>query len=361
MLLDRLLDPIVTLSGAEAGAVRLLSDSGERLQLASAIGLPLVVQQAEALVDRHCGLCGRTLDEQHAVMTSDLRDCTARHGPGFFGASCRRVLSVPLRHRTRVLGLYNLYFADGVEPPPNVMPLLRSLGDLLGLALDNARLEAESLRATVLHERQQMAAEIHDSVAQTLTFVKMRLPLLQDALTDHDPAHAARYLADVRQAVGEAHESLREIVTEFRTRIGPRGLANALEALVARFRERNAIELSVVQRGLPLSLSADTETEVFHVVQEALANVERHSQARHAWLSIEGGPIGFEVRVEDDGVGPRPGDEQCDDGSHFGIGIMGDRAQRMGGELVVQARPGGGTVVRLSCHVHGGTAAQEAR
>jgi len=97
-----------------------------------------------------------------------------------------------------------------------------------------------------------------------------------------------------------------------------------------------------------LSLSTEVETEVFHIVQEALANIERHSRARHAWISLEGGPVGFELRVEDDGIGPRPADEQCDEGSHFGIGIMGERALRMGGELSVEARPGGGTRVRLA-------------
>jgi len=228
------------------------------------------------------------------------------------------------------------------------MALLKSVGELLGLALDNARLEAESLRATVMHERQMMAAEIHDSIAQTLTFVKMRLPLLQDALLVHDDPQAMKYLGDVRQAVGESHASLREIVTHFRTRIDSRGLARALESLVARFRERNAIELSYVKRGAALSLSTEVETEVFHIVQEALANIERHSRAQHAWISLEGGPVGFELRVEDDGIGPRPADEQCDEGSHFGIGIMSERAVRMGGELSVEARPGGGTRVRLA-------------
>jgi two-component system nitrate/nitrite sensor histidine kinase NarX len=349
-LLDRLLDPIVTLAGAQAGAVRLLSESGEKLQLASVVGLPPAVQRGEATVDRHCGVCGRAADGQRMVWATDLSSCTARVDTDYFGHDCRRLLAVPLQHRGRVLGIYNLFFADDVEPPPHVMALLRSLGDLLGLALDNARLEAESLRATVMHERQMMAAEIHDSMAQTLTFVKMRLPLLQDALVEHDDAHALKYLGDVRQAVGEAHASLREIVTEFRTRIGPRGLSNAMEALVARFRERNAIELSFVNRGTPLNLSTEVETEVFHIVQEALANIERHSQAQHAWLTIDGGPIGFELRVEDDGVGPRVGDEQCDEGSHFGIGIMGERAHRMGGELAVLPRVGGGTQVRLACH-----------
>ena len=78
----------------------------------------------------------------------------------------------------------------GQQPPParvaapsaEVLALLKSVGELLGLALDNARLESENLRAVVLNERQMLAAEVHDSVAQTLAFIKMRMPLLQEAI-----------------------------------------------------------------------------------------------------------------------------------------------------------------------------------
>jgi two-component system nitrate/nitrite sensor histidine kinase NarX len=354
-LLERFLEPVVNLAGAQAGAVRLLADGG--LQLVGEIGLPRAVQRIEESVDRHCGVCGAAADARHMVWSSDLRSCSARGGGDYFGHDCRRVLAVPLQRRGRVLGVYNLFFAADAEPPPQVVALLRSVGELLGLALDNARLEAESLRATVMQERQMMAAEIHDSMAQTLTFVKMRLPLLHDAVVEHDDARALQYLGDVRRAVGEAHGSLREIVTHFRTRIDPRGLGHALETLVARFRERNSIELSYVNRGLPLSLSTEVQTEVFHIVQEALANIEKHSQARHAWVSIEGGPVGFELRIDDDGVGPRPSDEQCDEGSHFGIGIMSERAQRLRGDFTIGPRPGGGTRVRLACHAAPGAAA----
>lgn len=353
-LLDRLLEPMVALAGAQAGAVRLLSDSGERLQLVSDVGLPGTVHRCEATVDRHCGVCGEAAEQRRIVWASDLHECAERGGDAFFGQACRRLLAVPLQHRGRVLGIYNLFFADETEPAPEVMALLRAMGELLGLALDNARLEAESLRATVMQERQAMAAEIHDSIAQTLTFVKMRLPLLQDAVAECDEAGALKYLADVRQAVGEAHGSLRAIVTQFRTGIDPRGLSHALEQLAARFRERNDIELVYLNRGLPLSLSSEVQTEVFRIVQEALANIERHSQARHAWLTIEGGPVGFELRVDDDGIGPRPADEQCDEGSHFGIGIMSERAQRVRGDFTIGPRPGGGTRVRLAWHATAG-------
>jgi two-component system nitrate/nitrite sensor histidine kinase NarX len=346
-LLHRFLEPIVRLAKAQAGVVRVLSPQGDRLELVSDIGLPPAVQLAERVVDSHCGFCGQALRSQGMVWSADLGTCSTRCGE-YFGSGCRRVMTVPLLHKGRVLGVYNLFFLSDEQPAPEVSTLLRSIGELLGLALDNLRLEADNLRATVLHERQAMAAEVHDSIAQDLTFVKMRLPLLRDAILAHDQERALRYLDEVHGTLGEAHGRLREIVTQFRTRMDPRGLGRALDALVARFGARTGIALQLANRMPALRLGESEELDVFHVVQEALANIERHSGARQAWLSVEPTLAGVVVRVEDDGVGPQPGKAGPGAGAHYGMDIMSERAQRLGGELTVTARPAGGTQVTLA-------------
>jgi two-component system nitrate/nitrite sensor histidine kinase NarX len=346
-LLHRFLEPIVRLANAQAGVVRVLSPQGDRLELVSEIGLPQAVHLAERVVDSHCGFCGEAAQSRGMVWGTDLSTCSARCGE-YFGSGCRRVMAVPLLHKGRVLGVYNLFFMSDEQPAPEVSILLRSIGELLGLALDNLRLEAENLRATVMHERQAMAAEVHDSVAQDLTFVKMRLPLLRDAIVAHDQERALRYLDDVHETLGEAHGRLREIVTQFRTRMDPRGLGRALDALVARFCARTGIELQLTNRMPGLRLGENDELDVFHVVQEALANIERHSGARQAWLSVEPTLAGVVVRVEDDGVGPQPGKAGPGPGAHYGMDIMSERARRLGGDLTVTTRPAGGTQVRLA-------------
>jgi two-component system, NarL family, nitrate/nitrite sensor histidine kinase NarX len=346
-LLVRFLEPIVQLAGAQAGAVRVLSEAGDRLHLVGDIGLPGALCTAEQSVDRHCGFCGDASDSQRVVWADDLAACSRHTAGRFFAQPGRRMLVVPMPYRGHLLGICNLFFDRGAVPPPEVGALLKSVGELLGLALHNARLEAENLRASVLHERQAMAAEMHDSVAQTLSFVKMRLPLLQDALQSHDDARSARYLDDVRQAVGEAHGSLREIITDLRTRIDPRGLGPALEALAARQRERTGIALKVLNRLPTLSLGPERDAELFHVVREALVNIERHAGARRAWLRLRPARVGIEISIEDDGVGPPLASVQNARSGHHGLVIMQERAHRLGAALTVSARPGGGTRVRL--------------
>lgn len=347
-LLQRLLAPVVRLAGAQAGAVRVLSADGRRLLLLSAHGLADAVATEEHSVDRHCGACGSAADGQALAWADGPAGCarlaggdaTAPGGP-------HRLLALPLRHRGRTLGVYNLFFAGAGEPGPEVMALLRSIGELLGLALDNARLERENLRATLLHERQLMAAEVHDSLAQSIAFVKMRMPLLKDALQDRDDARALQYCDEVRGAATQAHASLRVILTQMRAPMDPQGLAHALEVSTEQFRRSSGTALDYVNE-LPaaLRLTAEQESQVFHIVQEALNNVARHAGARHARLHIgAAAPGSVMVEIDDDGAGlPTQATPQ---GLHYGLEIMGERARRLGGRLELGPGAGGGTRVRL--------------
>jgi two-component system nitrate/nitrite sensor histidine kinase NarX len=354
-LLARFLGPIVRLAGAQAGAVRVLSDHGDQLQLVSALGLPEDLCGPGSAVDRHCGHCGAAADGQQIVWATDLSTCADRSGSAYFGQDGRRLLAVPLQHRGRTLGVYNLFFAEAKEPSPEVQAILRSVGELLGLALNNAWLEQERLRATLMAERQMMAAEVHDSLAQSLAFAKMRMPLLHDAMLAHDDAHAQRYYDDVRRAMSEAHASLRGILTHFRAPMDPQGLVHALGASAENFRRSTGTQLDFVNELPGLRLPAEQESQVFHIVQEALSNVARHAGAQHARLHIAPAQPGeLAVVIEDDGAGLPPAVAGT---SHYGMEIMVERARRLAGHLEVGRRQGGGTRVRLTFPVPGFDAA----
>ncbi len=206
--------------------------------------------------------------------------------------------------------------------------------------------EREGVRASARAQQQAMAAEIHDSVAQTLAYVKLRMPLLQAAITGHDAAQALNYCADVRQAVSGAHTSLRAILGQLRTPMDPRGLKFALSTSIAAFRESTQIDLTIDDRAPGLQLSAEQESQVFRIVQEALANIAKHAGAKHAWLGIEASDGRVNVVIEDDGAG-LPAAALQGAPSHFGLEIMHQRAARLGGGIEFAARGGGGTRVRL--------------
>jgi two-component system, NarL family, nitrate/nitrite sensor histidine kinase NarX len=344
-LLQRFLLPVLQFCGAQAGVVRMLSADGRRFELVAEHGLPAALLPSARSVDRDCGVCGWAAGHADMAWSDAAAPCVREHRLG--GEGFARVLAVPLAHRGQVLGLYNLFFTDrDAALEPSVAALLRTIGELLGLALHNERLEREHLQAAVLAERQSMAAEVHDSVAQTMTFAKMRLMLLDDAVARGDATAARAYCAELRRAVGDAHAGLRELLTHCRAPVDPGGFRGVIEASKAGLQAQAHVELAVEDRAPGLRLSAAQDLQVHRIVQEALANVARHAGARHAWITIERRGDALQVLVDDDGCGP-PARPDGTDAGHFGLGIMRERAALLGGRVDVLPRAGGGTRVCL--------------
>lgn len=350
-LLEQFLTSVLALAGAQAGAVRVLTDDGQHMRLLAQQGLPPQVLTSERLVPRDCGMCGVAAGQDVLAWVDDVRSCERHNNAqGYFGLQCQRVLAISLRHGTEVLGIYTLFFERATQLTPETENMLRLIGQLLGLTLHNARIERERLRLTVMKERQELVNEVHDAIAQTLAYVKMRLPLLSDAMLAHDDDRSLKYLGDVRKAVGEVHDNLREVMTFFRTRMDPLGLLHALQGIADGFFDRTGITLEIRNSMQNLHLTDEQEVQVFHIVQESLANIAKHSMAAHAVLSIQRTGAGLEFLIEDDGRGmatsvaaPHAGSVS----SHLGLDIMQGRAHRLGGRIDVSPSAEGGTRVCL--------------
>lgn len=357
-MLGRFLGTMLKLAHASAGAVRVLTTDGRHLRLVGARGLPAEVVERERVVPIDCGQCGLAVRDNRAHYEIDLHECAVRTGHAYFDRDCQAMVVVPLQHGGRLLGTYNLFLPEQFELPEEVVVLFRSIGEHLGMALENARLKRENLRIALMNERQMMAAEIHDSLAQTLAYMKMRVALLQDALSDGEAERAGKYSTDVAQALDMAYGQLRELLTQFRNRMDPLGLAHALREMATGFQDRSGIALDFDNRVSDLRLSVDQEAQVFFIIQEALANVVRHSGATRAKLTLEGAGDYYVATVEDNGRGgqgffaianrttgfeehPRLRD-------HFGLSIMRERASKIGGRIEVANLPGGGFRVRLT-------------
>ncbi len=363
-LLGRFLGTMVRLAHAKAGAVRMLTSDGRFLRLVGSRGLPADLVELERLVPADCGQCGSAVRDNHSRYEIDLHPCALRTGHAYFDKECQAMVVVPLQHDGKLLGTYNLFLPERFELPEEVALLFRSIAEHLGMALDNARLKRENLRITLMGERQMMAAEIHDSLAQTLAYMKMRMELLQDALRDSDEQRAGKYAGDVGQALDDAYLRLRELLTQFRSGMDPLGLLHSLDNVAADFLERTGIALEYRNRITDLRLTVDQEAQVFYIIQEALANVARHSGATQARLTLEGSGDHYVATVEDNGKGGqgffalanRTGGFEEHPGlrDHFGVTIMRERAQKIGGQVAITNLPAGGVRVRLTFPVLAG-------
>jgi two-component system nitrate/nitrite sensor histidine kinase NarX len=344
-LVARYLSTMVRVAGALAGTVRLLTADGKQLRLVSSVGLPPEMVERERLVPRDCGVCGESLAGDRATWSGEPRVCRGMN-PGAFIPGCGEVIAVPLRHRGEVQGVYNLFLAEGRELSDDVRLLFGAISEHLGVALENAQLARENARATLVNERQLLANEVHDSVAQTLAYTRMRAAALRDAQRAGDVPRAERYLAEMEDAIEAAYGELRELMGRFRQPMDPRGLSAALQAALEAFGKRSGAVVSFDARAPEPALSAEDEMHVFHIVQEALANVQKHARAKTVRLSLELAGGQCRVCVEDDGTGFAP--DGADRYEHFGLAIMHERARRLGGELKIESPPGGGTRLVLS-------------
>jgi len=357
-LLGRFLSTMIRLAGAQGGAVRLLTSDGAHLRLVGSLGLPADFAAREHLMPLDCGACGQAMRENRTSFSIDMHDCAKITGLPFFDSKCQAMVVVPLRYRGKLLGAYNLFLSERFELPEEVALLFRSIGEHLGMALENVRLTRENLRITLMNERQMMANEVHDSLAQSLAYMKMRMALLQDALADGQPERADKYAGDVSQALDDAYTGLRQLITQYRNRMDPLGLLHALAEMSSAFQERTGIALDYDNRIMDLNLSVDQEAQVFYIIQEALANVVRHSGASRAGLLLEQIADHYQVTVEDNGKGGQgffvvanpigSFDEHPRLRDHFGLAIMRERAQRLGGRIDVANLPAGGVRMRLS-------------
>jgi two-component system nitrate/nitrite sensor histidine kinase NarX len=352
MLVD-FLGLVVRLCGARAGAIRVPTADGANLRLLAAIGLPGEVCARDSMMPASCGMCGAALQSSLTRQATASIGCAVREG-GTSQAFSGRAVAVPLDHRERPIGVLNLFFSEGQDPPAGITRLLRPFGQLIGMALENERLTRENLQARLETERQHMAADVHDALAQSLTFMRMRMTLLDTAIRDGDCHHAFAYAGDVSDELRNAHGRLREMISLYRAGMASRGLVPSLRELAAAFRRRTGIELAFDCGIDELDLPADQQLQIFYIVQEALANVSHHSGANQATLAIEREGDELRVTVEDDGRGPDAEilDPRCagrlTEAGHHGLQIMRERAGRAGGRLQLSALPSGGTRVNLT-------------
>ena len=242
------------------------------------------------------------------------------------------------------LGVLNVVSAEWTELSDDDLRLLHTVGDLLSMAIERARLFQRSADLGAIEERTRLARELHDTVAQSLTAITLRLESA-DAMMEGGAApeqiHGA--LREALRLTQKSLEETRRSVHDLRSAsLEGRSLAQALAALAEEFGERGGLRMTVAlgeQRPLPLYLSAG----LYRIAQEALNNTLKHAQAERATVQLTTTQDRVELVVEDDGVGFDPSAAQA---GRFGLIGMAERARLMGGELTVASSAGAGSQVR---------------
>ncbi len=232
-----------------------------------------------------------------------------------------------------------------------VVSNLKERSERLSNIISSVQLARLKLRKAQFQERATIARELHDSLAQSLSYLKIQSSRLQNILTASDMQGLGKameidaMMQDLRMNLNIAYRHLRELISTFRLTMGGKDFSQALNDSVEEFSKRSGIAFDIDNR-LPADvLSVTEETQLLHIIRESLSNVVRHSRAKFALISIlytEQGQV--KASVEDDGIGiPDISNPE----QHFGIIIMQERAHTIGGDINLTERPGGGACLTI--------------
>ena len=216
---------------------------------------------------------------------------------------------------------------------------------------ENEQLEEVRLRTALMQERRLIANEVHDSLAQSLTFMRMRVALTKDALETNEGSpfsegrlRALQYLAEIESSLAVTHGRVRQIITQYRAVPTTLGLIQGLEKEVADLNGLGGVHLSFKSLVDTLDLLPGHEIQVIYIVREALANIVKHARATRGRVTLSMAEGGYLLEIEDNGVGTQASTDGGEHG-HYGLNIMRERAQYLGGSLVFESagltpRPG---------------------
>lgn len=345
--LDAALQKIAELFSVQTGWVWLQREDTGATYLAASLNLPPGLTNNPARMEGGYCYCldKYALGEMEDARNVSIITCTRLQGLDEGAEGLRYHASVPLYHHNKRVGVLNVVSADWRELSADDLRLLNTVGDMLSIAIERAQLFSHSIQLGAAEERNRLAREIHDTLAQGLTAIALQLETA-DALLDANPANARaavqRALALTRANLEEARRSvldLRAAPLEQRT------FCDALRDLVAQYGTEWKFETDFQIIGGNHPLPIRIEAGLYRIAQEALTNVARHADAKHVSVRWTTTPEGVELTIEDDGRGF---DTEALSKGRFGLVGLNERARLLGGTLEVCSVPGEGTSLTIT-------------
>jgi two-component system NarL family sensor kinase len=279
------------------------------------------------------------------VECSRLRDATGdRQGLAYHA-------SVPLVEGDRLLGIMNVATSQWDLFTPQDLQILSAVGYQLATAIERTELAEQATQVARVAERNRLAREVHDTLAQELAGIALQLEAA-DALLDSAPDRAR---VRIRQALERARESLYEVRRSvLDLRAGPlerQTIEAALEALGRRFADETGIAVTTHIDLAQLRLPARSEEALYRIAQEALANVRRHAQASAVEIDLRVVDGQARLTIGDDGRGFSPDEAPAEPGHGFGLIGIQERARLLNGTMRISSCPGEGAQVEVSVPV----------
>jgi two-component system, NarL family, sensor kinase len=352
---------VAELLGLETGWIWLLDDTTGENYLGAAQNLPRALTKNPRRMSGSC-YCLDTYREGDLAGAANVNvvKCSRLSGLVDDTNGLRYHASIPLYAYGKKLGVMNVASTDWRELSQDDLRLLYTIGDMVSIAIERARLFAQSARLGAVEERNRLAREIHDTLAQGLTGLALQLEAA-DALLE-GKADPERVRQTVRQALALTRKNLEETRRSvYDLRAAPlegHTLPEALAALAADWTVQGNPPVDVRVTGESRPLPVRIENGLYRIAQETLTNIGRHANARYVTLALETVPERIRLVIEDDGqgfdadvVGTQAHDQrERDPGGgpgRYGLIGLNERAKLLGGTLRLESSPGTGTRIEI--------------
>jgi nitrate/nitrite-specific signal transduction histidine kinase len=254
-----------------------------------------------------------------------------------------QVIAIPLMAKDRLVGSLNLSTNQSQTYPPEQIALLKTIGQQIGIAVENARLYEQAEQAAITAERSRLARELHDAVTQTLFSANLIADVLP-RIWKRNPEEGLKNLDELRELTRGALAEMRTLLLEMRPESLERAeLKSLFTQLADAFIGRVRIPMDLEIQG-DCELTHEVKLAFYRVAQEALNNIAKHSGARQVEFHLDCEPGHLDLCIQDDGLGF---DVDAIPPDHMGIAIMRERASSIGARLKIESQLGQGTTVEM--------------
>lgn len=339
--LDRVLRQVTNhackLAHGRSAALCLLSGNPERLSMVQTAGDETI------LANGH----GNVLGPSSIAIRPRVGDEPALNCPMVAAPHDGRTIRSPLVVGSTVVGELCVIYDHQRDATSEERALLAGLADMAAIAIHNARLKDGERQVAVLEERDRLAREMHDTLAQVLGYLHLKAATTRKRLAAGDVERADEELQEMQDLAHEAYVDVREAILGLRETVASAGgIVGSLRQYLQKFRRQSGIEARLLAPdGAIAPLPPEAEIQLLRVVQEALTNVRKHADAASAVVTLDNHDGGLRIVIEDNGCGFDSSRLDREEGRSFGIRSMRERVEQVGGRFRVESSPGAGTRV----------------
>ena len=350
-VLQKVVDQARQLLEARYGAIAVYDDKGLLKEFMTS-GMSEEDKEAIGTLPEGRGLLGVVLRQGQRIRLPDVERDPRSVGFPPNHPEMHSLLAIPIVCKGPFRG--NLYVSEKIttlEFAPEDEETLVRFATAAAIAIDNAHLNQRLRTLAVAEERVRIAREIHDGMAQILAYVNTKAQAVKAYLDKDKPEQASAQLEQLASAAREVYTDAREGIMALRTRVGPdQPLSEALQHYIERWELQSGIAGSLEIEG-EIQVSTTVELQLLRILQEALSNTRKHSGATQVEVRIHQEQDRLIASVEDDGTGFDPSNRPREAFPRFGLAIMRERAESIGGSLALETSPGSGTRVKIEVPV----------